>query len=250
MTPEILALLQKFAERTQAPACTSLFSGLTKSLVSPRKRELGVWRPSTKKRDESSFLFWVCRAWNCGLEQEMVLPLATLMMKITVAPQLGACCMLEVCSESICRARFFRGFKNKKMKKLFFWVSCWPLSYLRWSQQGEIKWPQCLSSQTIKFYVQLNPGRLRVSVNQVLMHIFPRPQRLSAMDQEIFIRNYSLSPCPLHDKSCCCLSAAAHFTCYLKDGLAFKGMSALSAADKHMLCSELELPFPRSCADM
>lgn len=50
----------------------------------------------------------------------MVLPPATLMMKITVAPQLSACCMLEVCSESICRARFFRGFKHEKMKKFYF----------------------------------------------------------------------------------------------------------------------------------
>lgn len=85
-------------------------------------------------------------------------------------------------------------------------------------------------------------------MHQVLIHIFPRPQRLSAMDQETSsgISHSVLALC----KTKPALSAAAHFTSSLKDGLAFKGMSTLSAADRHTLCPELELPFPGSCEEM
>ena len=72
-----------------------------------------------------------------------------------------------------------------KNEEILFWVCCWPFSYLGWSWQGEMKWPQCLYTQAIKFYVKLNPGHLRASVDQVLIRIFPRPQKLSAMDEEI-----------------------------------------------------------------
>lgn len=49
-----------------------------------------------------------------------MLPLAILMMKITVTTQLRACCELKVGSEPIWRARYFQGFKHEKMKEFYF----------------------------------------------------------------------------------------------------------------------------------
>lgn len=73
-----------------------------------------------KKVMEAISFLSECEAHRAGSVQETLLPPATLTMEITVATCPGACCMLEVCSESICRARFFRGYKHEKMKKFYF----------------------------------------------------------------------------------------------------------------------------------
>ena len=100
-----------------------------------------------------------------------------------MAAQLSACCMLELCSESVCRARFFQGFTHEKTKKFYFESPADLFPTL--SDHNKEKRPQCFYSQAIKFCVKLNPRHLRASVDQVLICIFPRPHKLSAMDQEI-----------------------------------------------------------------
>lgn len=117
-------LCWKFVQNKQRLSLTHhvfALPGLPKAWHPLGKRSWGFEALDKKKGTEAHFSsVWVCRAQSSGSVQEMVLPPATLMMEITVAAQLGACCMLEVCSESIRRARFFRGFKHEKMKKFYF----------------------------------------------------------------------------------------------------------------------------------
>lgn len=68
-----------------------------------------------------------------------MLPSVSLLMEIAVVAQLSACCMLEVCSEYICRARFFRRFKHEKVKEFLFESPADVFSYFALSRQGEIK---------------------------------------------------------------------------------------------------------------